>query len=208
MNLYEKYILPKVVHLACNSRPTTRQREKIIPRAYGRVLEVGVGSGLNFRHYDAGRVNKLWGVDPSPEMIHMAESRTDAVPFEVELMTVPGEQIPLPDRWVDSIVITYTLCTIPNTGQALQEMARVLKPGGVLVFCEHGVAPDPSVQRWQQILNPLWKRVGGGCHLDRDIPGLLEQGGFTINRLQERYIPGWRPASYNYWGTASMSPKN
>ncbi len=204
MKVYEKHILPKIVHAACNTRAIMRQRQKIVPRAHGRVLEVGVGSGLNLCHYDAGRVSKVWGLDPSPEMIRMAEDRAGEVNFEVAFLTNPAEDIPLPDKFFDSIVLTYTLCTIPDAGRAMLEMARVIKPGGLLVFCEHGVAPDRSVLRWQKALNPIWKRVGGGCHLNRDIPELIVQGGFRITGLQARYIPGWRPASYNFWGTASL----
>jgi len=204
LKVYEKYILPKIVHAACNTRAIMRQRQKIVPRAHGRVLEVGVGSGLNLCHYDAGRVSKVWGLDPSPEMIRMAEDRAGEVNFEVAFLTNPAEDIPLPDKFFDSIVLTYTLCTIPDAGRAMLEMARVIKPGGLLVFCEHGAAPDRSVLRWQKALNPLWKKVGGGCHLNRDIPELIVQGGFRITGLQARYIPGWRPASYNFWGTASL----
>jgi ubiquinone/menaquinone biosynthesis C-methylase UbiE len=203
LKLYQKYLLPKIVHLACNTRAITHQREKIVPHAHGRVLEVGVGSGLNLCHYDPGKVSKLWGLDPSPEMIRMAESRANEVEFDVEFLAEPAEDVPLPDNFFDSIVLTYTLCTIPDADKAIMEMARVIKPGGELVFCEHGAAPDQSVLRWQKACNPLWRRIGGGCHLNRDIPDLIARGGFRITGLQANYIPGWRPASYNYWGMAS-----
>jgi ubiquinone/menaquinone biosynthesis C-methylase UbiE len=203
LKLYQKYLLPKIVHVACNTRAITRQREKIVPHAHGRVLEVGVGSGLNLCHYDPGKVSKLWGLDPSPAMIRMAEKRVNEVEFDVEFLAEPAEDIPLPDNFFDSIVLTYTLCTIPDADKAIMEMARVIKPGGELVFCEHGTAPDPSVLRWQKACNPLWRRIGGGCQLNRDIPDLIARGGFRITGLQANYIPGWRPASYNYWGTAS-----
>ncbi len=205
MQLYDKHILPNLVHMACSLRPAMRQREKVVHLAHGRVLEVGIGSGLNLPYYDADKVNKVWGLDPSPEMLRMAESRVHSVKFEVEFINLPGEQIPLQSRCVDSIVVTYTLCTIPDACRALQEMARVLKPGGELLFCEHGAAPDANVQRWQNMINPVWKRIGGGCHLNREIPGLIEQGGFRIRELQAMYIPGWRPTSYNYWGRATLA---
>jgi len=204
MKLYDKHILPNLVHMACSLRPAMRQREKIVHLAHGTVLEVGIGSGLNFPYYDADKVSKLWGLDPSPEMIRMAETRVRSVGFEVEFINLPGEQIPLQDRCVDTVVVTYTLCTIPDVCRALQEMARVLKHDGELVFCEHGVAPDTTVHRWQNILNPVWKCFGGGCHLNRDIPELIERGGFRIREMQAMFIPGWRPASYNYWGTATL----
>ena len=184
-----------------------RQREKIVPLARGSVLEVGIGSGLNLPYYDADKVSKVWGLDPSPEMIKMAAAKERSVNFAVEFITSPGEQVPLQDGCVDTVVVTYTLCTIPDVSQALQEMARVLKPDGQLVFCEHGVAPDATVQRWQNMINPVWKRIGGGCHLNRDIPELIEQGGFRIREMQTMYIPGWRPTSYNYWGTATRKPQ-
>jgi ubiquinone/menaquinone biosynthesis C-methylase UbiE len=182
--------------------PNMRRREKIVPLARGRVLEVGVGSGLNLPFYDADKVTRVWGLDPSPEMIRMARTVAEAAPFEVEFVGLPIEKIPLDDGTVDTVVVTYTLCTIPDPEPALWQMARVLKPGGELIFCEHGLAPDPGVRRWQDRINPIWKRLGGGCHLNRDIPELIRRGGFQIRDLETMYLPGWRPASFNYWGTA------
>lgn len=203
MGLYSKYVLPSVVHFTCSMRPNMRQREKVVPLARGRVLEIGIGSGLNLPYYDARKVSKLWGLDPSPEMTRIAERSARAVPFDVDFIGLPGEEIPLDNHSVDTIVMTYTLCSIPDTQMALQQMARVLKPGGSLVFCEHGAAPDPEVRRWQDRITPIWKRLGGGCHLNRAIPELIAQGGFRITALETMYIPGWRPASFNYWGTAA-----
>lgn len=202
MGLYDRYVLPKVVHLACGLKPQMRQREKVVPRAHGRVLEVGIGSGLNLPYYDAAKVSKVWGLDPSPEMTRMARRAADALPFEVEFIGLPGDEVPLEDDSVDTVVMTYTLCTIPDTSAALRQISRVLRPGGELIFCEHGAAPDTSVRRWQDRINPLWKRLGGGCNLNRAIPTVLETGGFKITSLDTMYIPGWRPASFNYWGAA------
>jgi len=182
-----------------------RQREKIVPFARGRVLEIGLGSGLNLPYYDAKKVSKLWGLDPSAKMIKMAEARAGSVAFDVEFIVLPGEAIPLESSSVDTVLVTYTLCTILDVHRALLEMARVLKPDGELIFCEHGAAPDASVRRWQNCINPVWKHIGGGCHLNREIPALIEQGGFEIKELNASYIPGWRPASYNYWGRATRS---
>jgi ubiquinone/menaquinone biosynthesis C-methylase UbiE len=179
-----------------------RQREKVIPRARGRVLEVGIGSGLNLPFYDPANVSKVWGLDPASEMTRMAEGVARSLPFDVEFIGLPGDEIPLEDGSVDTVVVTYTLCTIPDTAAALRQMGRVLRPGGELLFCEHGTAPDESVRRWQDRLNPLWKRLGGGCNLNRPIPALIEAGGFRIESLDTMYIPGWRPASFNYWGIA------
>jgi len=202
MGLYSKYILPKVVHFACGLKPNMRQRAKVVPRAHGRVLEIGIGSGLNLPYYDATKVSKVWGLDPSPEMTQMARRAAASLPFEVEFIGLPGDEIPLEDRSIDTVVVTYTLCTIPDTAAALRQISRVLRPGGELIFCEHGAAPDASVRRWQDRLNPVWTRLGGGCNLNRPIPALIEAGGFRIKELDTMYLPGWRPASFNYWGAA------
>jgi len=204
VGLYSRYVLPRVVHLACSTEPNMKQREKLVPHARGRVLESGVGSGLNLAFYDPDHVTKVWGLDPSPEMIEMAVEAAREVPIEVEMVTAGGEEIPLGSNTFDTVVITYTLCTIPESEPALREMARVLKPGGELLFCEHGAAPDANVLRWQRCLNPIWRRFGGGCHLDRDTPDLLRRGGFEITEMDTMYIPGWRPASFNYWGRAAV----
>jgi ubiquinone/menaquinone biosynthesis C-methylase UbiE len=202
MGLYSRYVLPKVVHFTCGLKPNMRQREKVVPSARGRVLEIGIGSGLNLPYYDSAKVSKVWGLDPSPEMTKMAKRTAGSLPFEVEFIGLPGDEIPLEDNSVDTVVVTYTLCTIPETTPALRQMSRVLRPGGELIFCEHGAAPDARVRRWQDRLNPIWKQLGGGCNLNRPIPALIEAGGFRIKSLDTMYIPGWRPASYNYWGTA------
>jgi ubiquinone/menaquinone biosynthesis C-methylase UbiE len=205
MGLYARYVLPKVVHLACSSSSNMRQRPKLVPRARGRVLEVGIGSGLNLPFYDPDRVIGVWGLDPSEELTVRARDLADAVPFDVELVTAGSEEIPFDAATFDTVVVTYTLCTIPDVVPALREMARVLRPDGRLLFCEHGVAPDANVRRWQERLNPIWRRLGGGCHLNRDVPHLIRQGGFEVTELETMYIPGWRPAAFNYWGTAVRS---
>lgn len=202
MGLYDRHVLPRLVHLACGLKPTMRQRGKVVPQARGRVLEVGIGSGLNLPFYDAAKVSKVWGLDPSQEMIGMARRAAASLPFEVEFIGLPGDEIPLDDASIDTVVVTYTLCTIPDAAAALRQIDRVLRQGGELIFCEHGEAPDAGVRRWQDRLNPVWKRLGGGCHLNRPIPALIEAGGFRITRLETMYIPGWRPASFNYWGSA------
>jgi ubiquinone/menaquinone biosynthesis C-methylase UbiE len=202
MGLYSRHILPKIIHFSCGLKPNMRQRQKVVPHARGRVLEIGIGSGLNLPYYDAAKVSKVWGLEPSPEMTRMARRAAGALPFEVEFIGLPGAEIPLDDDSVDTALVTYTLCTIPDTTPALRQISRVLRPGGELLFCEHGAAPDASVRRWQDRLNPLWKRFGGGCNLNRPIPALIEAGGFQIKSLDTMYIPGWRPASFNYWGSA------
>jgi SAM-dependent methyltransferase len=202
MGFYQRVILPRAIHFACSLKPTMRQREKVVPLAAGRVLEIGIGSGLNLPYYAAGRVEHLWGLDPSPETWALHGQGQDARGFGIDFLQASAEAIPLEDASADSVLMTYTLCSIAGIEPALAEIRRVLKPGGRLIFCEHGAAPDASVRRWQDRLNPLWRCVSGGCNLNRAVPELLQRGGFEILQLQADYIPGWRPASYNYWGTA------
>lgn len=203
MVLYEKYVLPRIVDLVCGSKPTMKQREKVVPLARGRVLEIGIGSGLNLPFYVPGRIEHLWGLDPSQAMWALAQEKLATTDFDVEFIEAPGEDIPLEANSADTVLVTYSLCTIPDVASALDEMRRVLKPTGQLVFCEHGLAPDPNVRKWQDRLNPFWKKVGGGCNLNRPIVELIERAGFGIRDFQTMYIPGWKPASFNYWGTAS-----
>lgn len=202
MGLYEKYILPKITDFLCSGKPIMYQRKKVVPLAKGRVLEIGIGSGLNLQFYDSSNVEYIWGLDPSAQMREMAEKRAIDTQFEVEFIGLSGEEIPLESNSANTVLVTYTLCTIPDVVQALSEMSRVLIAGGELIFCEHGLAPDEDVRRWQNRINPIWKRIGGGCNLNRPIPNLIEQGGFKINNIEKMYIPGWKPASFNYWGSA------
>ena len=203
MGLYSRYVLPHLIHLACSDPQTMLQRQRLVPQARGDVLEVGIGTGLNLSFYDRDNVTKVWGLDPSPEVTRIAADAAAAVPFDVEFVLAGSEAIPLDDASVDTVLMTYTLCSIRDAGSALRQMARVLKPGGQLLFCEHGASPDAGVLRWQNRVDPIWRRVGGGCHLNRDIPDLIGQGGFEITEMDAAYIPGWRPASFNYWGTAA-----
>lgn len=202
MGFYDRYILPRVINCACGVKPIRYQRRKVVPEATGRVLEIGIGSGLNLPFYDPAKVEKLWGLEPVDEIRRMAEKAAVGAPFPVEFIGLPGESIPLDDAIVDTVVTTYTLCTIPDAVAALREMRRVLKPGGRLLFAEHGKAPDASVWRWQDRLDGVWGHIAGGCHLNRDIPALLHEGGFAVERLDTMYIPGPRPLSFNYWGSA------
>lgn len=206
MGIYGKYFLPRLVHLTCGGAPLMKQREKVVPMAEGLVLEIGIGSGLNIPFYSGDRVHRLWGLDPSRELWAMAEKSVKTAGFDVQFIQGSAEKIPLDDASMDTILVTYALCTIPNVLPALGEMRRVLKPRGNLIFCEHGSAPDQGVVRWQKRINPLWKVVSGGCHLNRPIPSLIERSGFRIEMIESMYIPGWKPASFNYWGSATPSP--
>ena len=202
MGFYDRYVLPRVINLACSSKPNMKQREKVVPLAEGEVLEVGMGSGLNLRFYDTSKVRKVWGLEPSEGMRKLALGRVAASGLDVEMIDLPGEEIPLDAGSVDTVVITYTLCTIPDPRRALSGMRRVLRPGGKLLFCEHGLAPDTSVQKWQNRINPSWRKLAGGCNVNRHIPRLLESSGFDVVVDERMYIPGVRFLSYNYWGTA------
>jgi ubiquinone/menaquinone biosynthesis C-methylase UbiE len=199
---YGDNILPRMTTLACSTKPTRKQRLKIVPRAKGVVLEIGAGSGLNFPYYDAGKVKKILALEPSDGMRRLARRKLSDLELEIEFIDLPGEEIPLDAKSVDTVLVTYTLCTIPDAQSALAGMRRVLKPGGRLLFCEHGSAPDENIRRWQDRLNPLWSRLAGGCNMNRDIPGMLQTGGFRIETEERMYIPGPRILSYNYWGSA------
>ena len=202
MSFYADRVLPHLINLACTGKPTRRQRQKVVPRAYGDVLEVGFGGGLNLPHYDADKVRRIFGLEPSAGMRRSAARNIEASALDVELIDLPGEQIPLDDNSVDSIVVTYTLCTIPDAHAALAGMRRVLKPRGHLFFCEHGKAPDEDVHKWQNRLNGAWARFAGGCNMNRDIAALLRDAGFRIEDDNRMYIPGIRALSYNFWGAA------
>lgn len=205
MNLYDRYLLPTLIDLLCGIKPVQRQRAKLVPRAQGRVLEIGIGTGRNLPFYDKSRLAQLYGLDPALQMHRKARQRMHEAGIEVELLDLPAEKIPMPDASFDTVITTFTLCTIPDAVAALREMRRVLKPGGRLLFCEHGTAPDASVRRWQDRLTPLWKPIAGGCHLNRDIPALLREGGFHIEDMEQLYLPGPRPLTYNYWGSATAA---
>ena len=202
MGIYEDKILPLLIDRACSAELATRQRQLLIPQASGRVLEIGMGSGLNLPFYDPERVEHVWGLEPSEKLRRMAQKRLHTVSFPVTLLPARAEAIPLPDQAVDTVVTTYTLCSIADVQQALREMYRVLKPGGQLLFCEHGQAPEARVQRWQRRLTPVWKHVSGGCHLDRNIPQHIQEAGFQLNHLEEAYKEGPRILTYHYWGSA------
>ncbi|MGD8824000.1 MAG: class I SAM-dependent methyltransferase [Myxococcales bacterium] len=202
MGLYDRYVLPTLTHLACSSKPNMKQREKVVPLAEGEVLEIGLGSGLNLPYYDTDKVRKVWGLEPSEGMRKLAMKNLGDSKLDVEMIDLPGEEIPLDSGSVDTVVVTYTLCSIPDAGRALEGVRRVLRPEGQLLFCEHGLAPEENVQRWQHRFNPVWRRLSGGCNMNRDIPDLLRSSGFRVIADERMYIPGVRVLSYNYWGRA------
>ncbi len=203
MGFYNRYILPRCLDMACGVKPIHKQREKIIPKAKGKVVEIGMGSCLNLPHYDASAVSEIIGVEPDDFVWKRGEDLRRASEIPVTQMGLSGEDLPLESDIADTVVVTYALCTIPDPVAALKEMRRVLKPDGEILFCEHGMAPDAGVQKWQGRIDKVWKHIAGGCHSGRDIPGLIEQAGLTIKDMDTMYIPGPRVLSFNYWGSAS-----
>ena len=201
MGLYEKYVLPKLIDSACGQKPMRELRARYVPQATGDVLEIGIGSGHNLRHYGAG-VRSLTGLDPAAELTGKARERAAALGLAVEMLGVSGEEIPADDARFDTLVCTWTLCTIPNVYAALREMRRVLKPGGRLIFIEHGRAPEPQVVRWQRRIEPVWKKIGGGCHLTRKADELIGDAGFELRTLDSGYEPGPRFAAFMTHGIA------
>ena len=203
MSLYEKYLLPKFLNCACGSKPISYQRKKVVPMAEGKVLEIGIGSGLNLPFYDKSKLDELWGLDPSEGLSEMAKQVADEEAMEVNFISAGAEEIPLPDNHFDSVLVTYTMCTIPEVHRANKEIQRVLKGNGRLIFCEHGEAPDKNIKKWQDRINPLWKKLAGGCNINRNIPSLIQESGFDIVDLEEMYLPNTpKIAGYNYWGYA------
>ena len=204
MNWYDRVVLPYLIDMACGMPMVQQQRRQVVPGAHGRVLEIGMGTGRNLAFYDRSRVTRLVGVDPALQMHRLAQKRSRQAGIEVELMGLSAEQLPTEDASFDTVVCTYTLCSIPDAAQALSEVRRVLVPGGKLLFCEHGRAPDASVRRWQDRLQPLWGTLAGGCHLGRDIPGLLDAAGFVC-KTQSAYLAGPKPMTFHYWGEAQAA---
>lgn len=202
MGFYAKHILPCCLDKACSIGPIEKQRAKIVPLAKGKVLEIGIGSGLNLPHYDPAKVEKVTGVDPDEHIWKRSQTRRNAVQFPVERIGLSGEDIPMETDAMDTVVVTYSLCTIPDPVKALREMRRILKPGGDILFCEHGRAADANVVKWQNRIDPIWSKIAGGCHSGRDIPELLRAAGLETIDLQQQYIPGLKVLSYNYWGRA------
>jgi ubiquinone/menaquinone biosynthesis C-methylase UbiE len=202
-SLYDRFILPKFLNLACGAKPIMKQRAKVVPKAEGRVLELGVGLGRNLAFYDPDKVTDLVGVDPSPELraLAMAAPRDPRLPVSIEAGS--AESLPFEDKSFDTVVCTFTLCSVCGPPQALAEARRVLKPGGRFLFCEHGLAPDAEVVKWQRRVEPLWKRLAGGCHLTRPVASAIAGAGFRMETVETMYLPGTpRFAGWNEWGAA------
>jgi ubiquinone/menaquinone biosynthesis C-methylase UbiE len=203
MGFYSRHIVPPLINCACGMKPIRYQRRKVVPRAQGVVLELGFGSGLNLPFYDAAKVERIFALEPEEGMLARARKIAAASSIPINILPEKAEDNSLPDESVDTVLVTFSLCTIPDGVTALRGAKRVLRPGGALLFCEHGLAPDADVARSQASMEKWWKHLAGGCHLTRDIPALVRAGGFDIDDLEAMYLPGTpRPLGYNYWGAA------
>lgn len=204
-SLYERFVLPKLLKCACSAPPVAKQRAKVVPHASGKVLELGIGMGLNLGFYDPARVDSVTGVDPAPELRAIAEAAPRAPGLQVRVEAGTAEALPFEDRSFDCVVCTFTLCSVHTPAQALAEARRVLKPGGRFLYCEHGLAPDADVVRWQRRIEPAWKRIAGGCRLTRPVASAISAAGFNIVRSDTMYLPRTpRPLGWNEWGEATV----
>ena len=201
MGLYQERIIPHIINLAMRNRELVPFRRRVIAAAEGRVLEIGIGSGLNLSFYPSA-VKEVVGLEPAPRLLSMAQRYAGRASANVSLIEGKAEAIPLADRSIDTVIMTWTLCSIPAAQQSLMEMRRVLKTGGQLLFVEHGQAPEASVRKWQDLLNPTWKRIAGGCHLNRAISTLIESAGFRIAQLTTGYMRGPKLMTFMYEGRA------
>ncbi|GGE73318.1 phospholipid methyltransferase [Streptosporangium jomthongense] len=203
MSFYEERILPHIIDRACSMGQVMKLRSQLVPRARGRVLEVGMGSGINLEFYNPENVKVIYGLEPSEGMRRKALPNLKRSPIHVEWLGLPGEKIPLDDNSVDTVLLTFTLCTIPDWNTALEQMKRVLKPGGKLLFLEHGESPHERTRKWQHRVTPGWKKLAGGCHLNRHIADLIRHVGFELEELENLYIPNApKIAGYIYKGVA------
>jgi ubiquinone/menaquinone biosynthesis C-methylase UbiE len=202
MSFYGKYVLPRLIDVCMKVKAAAQVRAELVPLARGVVLEMGIGSGLNLPFYSAS-TSRVYGVEPSPELLKMARKRAKATPVPVEFFSQSAEeQLPLGDQSVDTVVVTWSLCSISDPLGALHQVRRVLRKSGQLLFVEHGLAPDAGVRAWQNRINPIWRRIGGGCNLNRKIDELIRSAGFEIAELKTVYLPGPRFLTYTYQGLA------
>lgn len=206
--VYQRLVLPRLVERACGARVLHQQRALLVPEAAGTVLEIGVAGGHNLRHYRYSQVGKLWAIDPVLAH-HRGAECTHSGRLAPVLLAAQAEALPLETASFDCVVMTYTLCTIGNPAVALAEIRRVLRPGGRLLFCEHGLAPEARVRAWQRRLTPWWRRLAGGCHLDRDVTALIAEAGLRLGPIEQHYLPGWagrvKPVGFHYRGMATAA---
>lgn len=204
MPFYRDHIYPHLVNVLGDPKPIQQVRQRVIPFAKGDVLEIGVGPGVNFVYYDPSRVSRIYALEPNPGMIRLAEQQRRRTDLKIEFLDLPGERIPLTDHSVDTVVSTFTLCTIPGVVEAIRGIGRVLRQGGKFIFFEHGLSPDPRIRRWQKWSEPIPHWLFEGCHVTRDIPSLITNGGFQIDQIEMAYLaPFPRSWTYCFWGTAT-----
>jgi len=200
---YDAHIMPRLITFACGQGQVMKRRSQVVPLARGKVFELGCGGGLNQSFYDSNAVSGFYGIDPHPQLLDQARAAAQSRGWEVDLREGRGEAIPFENSSFDTVVCTFTLCSVEDPGQVLRELRRILKPGGRLLFLEHGLAPDPSVSKWQHRIEPVWKRMAGGCHLTRPIGSALRGAGFDVEPLGQGYLPKTpRVAGWNEWGVA------
>jgi SAM-dependent methyltransferase len=203
--LYEKYILPVLINTTCNSRPIDYQRKKVIPEAYGVVLEIGIGPGSNLKHYNSSKIKKIYGIDPSIELNEIARKRANNHDLDIEFLIESASKLSVEDNSIDTVVSTYALCSIPEPVKTLQEIKRVLKKDGIFIFSEHGLSPDKFVSFIQNSTDFFYPEISGGCHTNRNIEMLLKNAGFNFINLDNIYLPGTQKfLGYNYWGKAKI----
>ena len=205
MGLYQRHVLPKLINAACAQKPMAELRARLVPTARGRVLEIGFGTGLNLPHYGTGDTapETLTAIEPSRDIVELAAERLAEAQFPVQVTAASAEEIPAEDNAFDTVVSTWTLCSVPNVYRALAELRRVLKPKGRLIFAEHGASPERRWLNWQRRIEPAWKIIGGGCHLSRQVDQLIAGAGFRINELETVYLPGPKFATFTYRGVAA-----
>ena len=201
--LYEKYVCPHLINYAMKMKPFRKQREKVIPSASGRVLEIGIGSGLNFNYYNKENVSEVFAVEPDGILLEKAQQNAKINNINLNVQQLKAEELPFDNNSFDTIISTYTMCSIPGLSSAMSEINRVVKPNGKLLFSEHGKSPDMNVFKWQKRMNGIQKRIAGGCHLDVDIPNEIIKANFKLNKIDSMYVPGPKFLSYHYWGVAS-----
>lgn len=186
---WDRHIMPRMITCCCGQPAVAKARSRIVPRAHGQVLELGCGGGINLDHYDRSRVERLSGIDPSPQLLEGARAAAKARGIAVDFRSGYAEALPFADGAFDTVLTTFTLCSVQDTDMVLSEMRRVLKPGGVILFLEHGAAPDSGPARWQRRIEPVWKKIAGGCHLTRPVADSFRKQGFTLADCDARYMP-------------------
>lgn len=202
-SFWDRHVMPRLIGCACASKPIMKQRVKVVPKAAGKVLELGIGGGLNLRFYDPARVESVFGVDPSAELRARAGAAERPEGLAVDIREGTAEALPFDDAAFDCVVCTFTLCSVQSPSAALAEARRVLKPGGRFLYCEHGLAPDAGVATWQRRIEPAWKAIAGGCHLTRPVTAAVAAAGFQVAASESRYLPGTpRVLGWNEWGEA------